>query len=130
MILLNKHNKAKVKKREDQPMKENKKLETTNTEIVAQTPLTQITDNRREITELTDAEIKEIEKELEQYDKCMWRHLEQLQKFKYIGGKSRRMCRLPSITLTSIRISAILNPEKNGQPGTIKWRHLGKEDLW
>ena len=59
-------------------MKENKKLETTNTEIVAQTPLTQITDNRREITELTDAEIKEIEKELEQYDKCMWRHLEQL----------------------------------------------------
>lgn len=52
-------------------MKENKKLETTNTEIVAQTPLIQITDNRREITELTDAEIKEIEKELEQYDKCM-----------------------------------------------------------
>lgn len=45
-------------------MKENKKLETTNTEIVAQTPLTQITDNRREITELTDAEIKEIEKNL------------------------------------------------------------------
>ena len=45
-------------------MKENKKLETTNTEIVAQTPLTQITDNRREITELTDAEIKEIEKSL------------------------------------------------------------------
>lgn len=130
MILLNKHNKAKVKKREDQPMKENKKLETTNTEIVAQTPLTQITDNRREITELTDAEIKEIEKELEQYDKCMWRHLEQLQKFKYIGGEIPKECRLPSITLTSIRISAILNPEKNGQPGTIKWRHLGKEDLW
>ena len=45
-------------------MKENKKLETTNTEIVAQTPLIQITDNRREITELTDAEIKEIEKNL------------------------------------------------------------------
>ena len=44
-------------------MKENKKLEITNTEIVAQTPLTQITDNRREITELTDAEIKEIEKD-------------------------------------------------------------------
>lgn len=36
-------------------MKENKKLETTNTEIVPQTPLTQITDNRREIDELTDA---------------------------------------------------------------------------
>ena len=56
-------------------MKENKKIKKQlNTEIVAQTPLTQITDNRREITELTDAEIKEIEKELEQYDKCMWRH--------------------------------------------------------
>ena len=55
-------------------MKENKKLETTNTELVAQTPLTQITDNRREITELTDAEIKEIEKELEQYDKDSWQY--------------------------------------------------------
>ena len=87
-------------------MKENEKLEATNTEIVAQTPLTQITDNRREITELTDAEIKEIEKELEQYDND--------------SGKSQRMCRLPSIPLTSIRISAILNPEKNEQPGIIK----------
>ena len=36
MILLNKHNKAKVKKREDQPMKENKKLETSDTEVVAE----------------------------------------------------------------------------------------------
>ena len=44
-------------------MKENKKLETTNTEIVPQTPLIQITDNRREIDELTETEIKEIEKE-------------------------------------------------------------------
>ena len=98
-------------------MKENKKLETTNTEIVAQTPLTQITDNRREITELTDAEIKEIEKELEQYDKDSWQYSKYLEKFKHIG---QRMCRLPSISVTSIRISAILNPEKNGQPGIIK----------
>ena len=45
-------------------MKENKKLETTNTEIVAQTPLIQITDNRRDITELTDAEIKIIEQSI------------------------------------------------------------------
>ena len=37
MILLNKHNKAKTKKREDQPMKENKKLETSNTKVVAET---------------------------------------------------------------------------------------------
>ena len=68
-------------------MKENKKLETTNTEIVAQTPLTQITDNRREITELTDAEIKEIEKELEQYDKDSWQYSKYLEKFKHIGGE-------------------------------------------
>ena len=68
-------------------MKENKKLETTNTEIVAQTPLTQITDNRREITELTDAEIKEIEKELEQYDKDSWHYSKYLEKFKHIGGE-------------------------------------------
>ena len=68
-------------------MKENKKLETTNTEIVAQTPLIQITDNRREITELTDAEIKEIEKELEQYDKESWQYSKYLEKFKHIGGE-------------------------------------------
>lgn len=68
-------------------MKENKKLETTNTEIVAQTPLIQITDNRREITELTDAEIKEIEKELEQYDKDSWQYSKYLEKFKHIGGE-------------------------------------------
>ena len=66
-------------------MKENEKLEATNTEIVAQTPLTQITDNRREITELTDAEIKEIEKELEQYDKDSWQYSKYLEKFKHIG---------------------------------------------
>ena len=66
-------------------MKENKKLETTNTEIVPQAPLIQITDNRREIDELTDAELKELEKELEQYDKDMWRHLDCLQKYKHIG---------------------------------------------
>ena len=68
-------------------MKENEKLEATNTEIVAQTPLTQITDNRREITELTDAEIKEIEKELEQYDKDSWHYSKYLEKFKHIGGE-------------------------------------------
>lgn len=68
-------------------MKENEKLEATNTEIVAQTPLTQITDNRREITELTDAEIKEIEKELEQYDKDSWHYSKYLEKFKHIDGE-------------------------------------------
>ena len=66
-------------------MKENKKLETTNTEIVPQAPLIQITDNRREIDDLSDAELKELEKELEQYDKDMWRHLDCLQKYKHIG---------------------------------------------
>ena len=65
-------------------MKENKKLETSNTEIVAEPPI-QITDNRREINDLSDAELKELEKELEQYDKDMWRHLDCLQKYKHIG---------------------------------------------
>ena len=36
---LDKHNKAKVKKREDQPMKENKKLETSDTEVMAEIPV-------------------------------------------------------------------------------------------
>lgn len=59
-------------------MKENKKLETSNTEVVAEPPI-QIIDNRREIDDLSDAELKELEKELEQYDKDMWRHLDCLQ---------------------------------------------------
>ena len=65
-------------------MKENKKLETSNTEVVAEPPI-QIIDNRREIDDLSDAELKELEKELEQYDKDMWRHLDCLQKYKHIG---------------------------------------------
>ena len=32
----------------------------------------EIIDNRREIDDLSDAELKELEKELEQYDKDMW----------------------------------------------------------
>lgn len=65
-------------------MKENKKLETSNTGAVAEPPI-QIIDNRREIDDLSDAELKELEKELEQYDKDMWRHLDCLQKYKHIG---------------------------------------------
>ena len=45
----------------------------------------EIIDNRREIDDLSDAELKELEKELEQYDKDMWRHLDCLQKYKHIG---------------------------------------------
>ena len=56
-------------------MKENKKLETSNTGAVAEPPI-QIIDNRREIDYLSDAELKELEKELEQYDKDMWQHLD------------------------------------------------------
>ena len=65
-------------------MKENKKLETSNTGAVAEPPI-QIIDNRREIDYLSDAELKELEKELEQYDKDMWQHLDCLQKYKHIG---------------------------------------------
>ena len=36
----------------------------------------EIIDNRREIDDLSDAELKELEKELEQYDKDRWRHLQ------------------------------------------------------
>ena len=36
----------------------------------------EIIDNRREIDDLSDAELKELEKELEQYDKDMWQHLQ------------------------------------------------------
>lgn len=87
-------------------MKENKKLETSNTEVVAEPPI-QIIDTRREIDDLSDAELKELEKELEQYDKDMWRHLDCLQKYKHIGEE-------------------IPNLKKNGQSGTIKWMLPGK----
>ena len=83
-MILPKHKKAKKQKREDQIMKENKKLGTSNAGVVAEPPI-QITDNRREIDDLSNAELKELEKELEQYDKDMWQHLDCLQKYKHIG---------------------------------------------
>lgn len=111
-------------------MKENKKLETTNTEIVPQTPLTQITDNRREITELTDTEIKEIEKELEQYDKCMWRHLEQLQKFKHIGGEIPKDVPFTEYSAYIHQNFRNPKPRKEWTARDYKVEALGKEDLW
>lgn len=67
-------------------MKENKKLETSNTGVVAETPLIQITDNRREITELTEAELKELENETKQFEKGSFEHLRYLRmNFKCIG---------------------------------------------
>lgn len=67
-------------------MKENKKLETSNTGVVAETSLIQITDNRREITELTEAELKELENETKQFEKGAFEHLRYLRmNFKYIG---------------------------------------------
>lgn len=62
-------------------MEENKKIEINDTENIP----VEIIDNRREIDDLSDAELKELEKELEQYDKDMWRHLDCLQKYKHIG---------------------------------------------
>lgn len=62
-------------------MKENKKIEINDTENIP----VEIIDNRREIDDLSDAELKELEKELEKYDKDMWRHLDCLQKYKHIG---------------------------------------------
>ena len=69
-------------------MKENKKLETSNTGVVEETPLIQITDNRREITELTKAELKELENETQQFEKGSYEHLKYLSmNFKHIGGE-------------------------------------------
>ena len=46
----------------------------------------QITDNRREITELTEAELKELEKETKQFEKGSFEHLRYLRmNFKHIG---------------------------------------------
>ena len=68
-------------------MKENKKLETSNTEVVAEPPI-QITDNRKEITELTEAELKELESVTKQFEKGSSEHLKYLRmNFKHIGGE-------------------------------------------
>ena len=68
-------------------MKENKKLETSNTGVVAEPPI-QITDNRKEITELTEAELKEVENETKQFEKGSFEHLRYLRmNFKHIGGE-------------------------------------------
>ena len=75
-----KHKRQK-QKREDQTMEENNKIEINDTENIP----VEITDNRREIDDLSDAELKELEKELEQYDTDMWQHLDCLQKYKHIG---------------------------------------------
>ena len=47
-------------------MKENKKLGTSNTGAVAEPPI-QIIDNRKEITELTETELKELENATKQF---------------------------------------------------------------
>ena len=64
--------------------KRSKNLEKTEINDTENIPV-EIIDNRREIDDLSDAELKELEKELEQYDKDMWRHLDCLQKYKHIG---------------------------------------------
>ena len=66
-------------------MKENKKLGTSNTGAVAEPPI-QITDNRKEITELTEAELKELESVTKQFEKGSSEHLKYLRmNFKHIG---------------------------------------------
>ena len=65
-------------------MKENKKLETNNTGVVAEPPI-QITDNRKEITELTEAELKELEKVANQYGRDSFEYHKCLMHFKHVG---------------------------------------------
>lgn len=68
-------------------MKENKKLGTSNTGAVAEPPI-QIIDNRKEITELTEAELKELESVTKQFEKGSSEHLKYLRmNFKHIGGE-------------------------------------------
>ena len=68
-------------------MKENKKLGTSNTGAVAEPPI-QITDNRKEITELTETELKKLENETKQFAKGSFEHLRYLRmNFKHIGGE-------------------------------------------
>ena len=67
-------------------MKENKKLETSNAGVVAEIPSVQITDNRKEITELTEAELKDLEQIAKQYGRDSWKYSAYLKKnFKHIG---------------------------------------------
>ena len=67
-------------------MKENKKLETRNTGVVAGTPSVQIIDNRKEITEITETELKELKEIAKQYGRDSWKYSEYLKKnFKHIG---------------------------------------------
>ena len=69
-------------------MKENKKLETSKTEVVAEIPFVQITDNRKEITELTESELKDLENATKQFEKGSYEHLKYLRmNFKHIGGE-------------------------------------------
>ena len=56
------------------------KIEINDTENI----LVEIIDTRREIDNLSDAELKELEKKLEQYDKDSWQYAEYLEKFKHI----------------------------------------------
>lgn len=51
----------------------------------------QITDNRREITELTEAELKELESLTKQYGRSFEYH-KCLMHFKHIGGRNSRGC--------------------------------------
>lgn len=67
-------------------MKENKKLETRNTGVVAGTPSVQIIDNRKEITEITETELKELKEIAKQYGRDSWKYSAYLKKnFKHIG---------------------------------------------
>lgn len=54
----------------------------------------QITDNRREITELTEAEQKELESLANQYGRNSFEYHKCLMHFKHIGKKFQRMYQL------------------------------------
>lgn len=63
-------------------MEENRKIEINETENIS----VKITDDRREIDELTDDELKELENATKQYEKDSYQYTQYLEKhFKHIG---------------------------------------------
>ena len=68
-------------------MEENKGQVTNNMDVVTEPPI-QITDNRKEITELIETALKDLENATKQFEKGSYEHLKYLRmNFKHIGGE-------------------------------------------
>ena len=93
--------------------------------------LAQVPDNRKEITELAETELKELEKVANQYGRDSFEYHKCLMHFKHVGEEIPEDVQLPNITTTSSRISAIQSQKKNGQMWIIRQIiHVGKDFMW